>query len=103
MSSHKIIKLIQLFPDNSQFSSENELNSLSQFLISQTKGKRFHDAKEIFDSIYAFSKKSNHRFQHLILCLKVANIATNNCCLCQSLYDFIQLSLINTKKNQNDC
>ena len=52
----------------------------------------------MFDSAYALSKQSNHQFRHLILCLKVANNATNNYRLCQSLYNFIQLSLINTTK-----
>ena len=52
----------------------------------------------MFDSAYALSKQSNHQFRHLILCLKVANNATNNYHSCQSLYDCIQLSLINTTK-----
>ena len=33
-----------------------------------------------------------------MLCLKVANNATNNYQSCQSLYDFIQLSLYKTSK-----
>ena len=33
-----------------------------------------------------------------MLCLKVANNATNNYQSCQSLYDFIQLSLCKTSK-----
>ena len=40
----------------------------------------------------------NHQFRHLMLCLKVANNVTNNYCSCQSLYDSIQLSLINITK-----
>ena len=43
-------------------------------------------------------KRSNHQFRHLMLCLKVKNNATNNYRSCQSLYDFIQLSLTNTTK-----
>ena len=57
MSSHKIIKSILLFSDNFDFSSETELNSLSQFLVSQTEGNIFHDTKELFDSAYALNKK----------------------------------------------
>ena len=98
MSSHETIKSIQLFSENFNFLPETELNSLSYFFISQTEGKRYHDAKEIFDSAYALSKKSNHRFRHLLLCLKLANNATNNYRSYQSLYDVIQLSLINTTK-----
>ena len=80
------------------FSNETKLNSISQFSVSSTEGKRFHDAKELFDSAYALSKHSRHQFRHLMLCLKVANNATNNYQSCQSLYDFIQLSLSKISK-----
>ena len=90
MSSHETIKSIQLISDNFKFLQETKLNSLSQFLVSQTEGKIFHDAKEIFDSAYVLNKKSNDQFRLLMLCLKVANNAANNYCSCQSLYDFIQ-------------
>ena len=84
--------------DESNFSNETELNSISQFLVSSTKGKRFHDAKELFDSVYVLSKHSKHQFRRLMMCLKVVNNATNNYRSCQSLYDFIQLSLCKTSK-----
>ena len=84
--------------DELNFSNETELNSISQFSVSSTEGKRFHDAKELFDSAYALSKHSKHQFRHLMLCLKVANNATNNYQSCQSLYDFIMLSLCKTSK-----
>ena len=74
MSSHETIKSIQLLSDNFNLSPETELNYLSQFLVSQTEGKRYHDTKEMFDSAY-----DNYR-------------------LCQSLFDFIQLLFINTTK-----
>ena len=90
MSSHESIKSIQLLSDNFNLSPETKLNSLSQFLVSQTEGKIFYDAKEIFDGAYVLNKKSNHQFRHLMLCLKVANNAANNYRSCQSLYDFIQ-------------
>ena len=64
--------------DELNFSNETELNSISQFSVSSTEGKRFHDAKELFDSAYALSKHSKYQFRHLMLCLKVANNATNN-------------------------
>ena len=89
--------------DQLNFSSETELNSVSQFSVSPTEGSRFHDAKELFDSVYALSKHSQHQFRHLMLCLKVANNATNNYQSCQSLYDFTQLSLCKTSKEPNEC
>ena len=64
-------------------------------------GKIYHDAKEMFDSAYALSKNSNYQFRHLMLCSKFANNVTNNYRSCQSLYNFIQLSLINTTKEKN--
>ena len=84
--------------DQLNFSTETELNSVSQFSVSPTEGSRFHDAKELFDSAYALSKHSQYQFRHLLLCLKVSNNATNNYQSCQSLYDFIQLSLYKTSK-----
>ena len=54
---------IQLFPDKFKFSSETKLNFLSQCLVSQTEGKRYHDIKEIFDSAYALSKKIKSSIQ----------------------------------------
>ena len=84
--------------DELNLSNKIELNSISQFSVSSTEGKIFHDAKELFDSAYALSKHSKHQFRHLMLCLKVANNATNNYQSCQSLYDFIQLSLFKTSK-----
>ena len=59
-------------------------------------GRRFHNTKEMFDSAYTLIKKSNYQFRRLMLCLKVTNNATNSCRSYQSLYAFIQLSLINT-------
>lgn len=81
--------------------SETEQKSLSQFLAGQTEGKIYHDAKEIFDSAYVLSKKTNNQFRHLMFCLKVTNNVAINHCSYQSLYDFIQLSLINTTKRTN--
>ena len=98
MSSHIIIISILLFTENFNFSSETELNSVSQILVSPTEGRIFHDTKELFDSAYSLSKHSNHQFRYLMLCLKVANNATNNYQSCQSLYYFIQLSLWKTSK-----
>ena len=54
--------------------------------------------QKLFDSAYTLSKHSNHKFRHLMLCLKVANNATNNYQSRQSLYDFLQLSLRKTTK-----
>ena len=98
MSSHIINISILLFTETFNYSSETELNSVSQFSVSPTDGSRFHDAKELFDSAYALSKHSQHQFRHLMLCLKVANNATHNYQSCQSLYNFIQLSLSKTSK-----
>ena len=39
VSSHKIIKSVQLFSDNFKFSPETELNSLSQLLVRRPKEK----------------------------------------------------------------
>ena len=60
--------------------------------------KIFHDTKEMFDSANSLRKKSNHQFRHLMLCLKVVYNAINNYQSCQSLYEFVQLSLISTIK-----
>ena len=98
MSSHIINISILLFTEQLIFSSETELNSVSQFSASPTEGRRFHDAKGLFDSAYALSKHSNHQFRYLMLCLKVANNATTNYQSCQALYDFIQLSPCKTSK-----
>ena len=84
--------------DQLNVSTETELNSVSQLSVSPTEGKIFHNAKELFDSAYALSKHSKHQFRHLMLCLKLANNATNNYQSCQSLYDFIHLSLCKTSK-----
>ena len=67
-----------ILTDELKFSTETELNTVSQFSVSPTEGKRFHDAKELFGSAYALSKHSKHQFQHLMLCLKVAHNATDN-------------------------
>ena len=83
MSSHIINISILLFTKKIFFSLETEINSVSQFSVSPTEGRRFHDAKELFDSAYALRKYSNHQFRHLMLCLKVANSATNNYQSCQ--------------------
>ena len=87
-----------VFNRSVKFSSETELNSVFQFSTSPTEGSRFYDAKKLLDSAYALSKHSKYQFRHLMLCLKVANNATNNYQSCQSLYDFIQLSLCKTSK-----
>ena len=86
-----------ILTDKLNFSNETELNSISQFSISSTVGKRFYDAKELFDSAYSLSKRSKHQFRHFTMCLKVVNNATNYQS-CQSLYDFIQLSICKTSK-----
>ena len=98
MSSHIINMSILLFTEQLDFSSETELNSVSQFSVSPTEGRIFHDAKELFGSAYALSKHSKYQFRHLMLCLKVANNATNNYQSCQSLYNFVYLSQCKTPK-----
>ena len=97
MSSHIINISILLFTEKFNFSSDTELNSVSQISVSLTERRIFHDAKE-FLIVHMLSKHSNHKFRHLMLSLKVANNATNNYQSCQSLYDFIQLSLCKTTK-----
>ena len=77
MSSH-YNSYINSITEKINFSLETELNFLSQFSVSPTEGRRFYDAKELFNSAYTLSKHSNHQFQHHVLCLKVANNATNN-------------------------
>ena len=67
-------------------------------MVSQTEGKGYHDTKEMFDGVYALSKKINHQFRYFMLYLKVSNNFTNNYRSCQSFYPFIQLSLLNTTK-----
>ena len=83
MSSHIINISILLFTEAFNFSSETELNSVSQISASLTEGRRFHDTKELFDSAYALSKHLKYQFRHLMLSLKVANNATNNYQSCQ--------------------
>ena len=51
-----------ILTDELNFSNETGLNSISQFSVSSTEGKRFHDAKKLFDSAYALSKHSKHQF-----------------------------------------
>ena len=63
-----------------QFTDNNEAN-------------RYCEAKELFDSAYALIKTKDHQWRHMILCLNVANNETNNYRTCQSLYDFLKLSL----------
>ena len=58
MSSDLIIISILFLTEQLHFSSETELNSVSQFSVSPTEESRFHDAKELFDSAYALSKHS---------------------------------------------
>ena len=73
------------------FSNETELNSISQFSVSSTEGKRFHDAKELFDSAYALRKHSKHQFRHLMLCLKwqiMQLIITNHVNHCMILFSY---------------
>ena len=91
-----------VFVSEDAFNIKFQIFFNKQFLISQTEGKRYHNTKEMFDSAYALSKKSSHQFRHIMLCSKVTNNAMNNYRSCQSLYDFIQLSLINTTKEQNE-
>ena len=93
MSSHLILISILLLTEQLIFSSETELNSVSQLSVSPTERSRFHDAKELFDSVYALNKYSNHQFRYLMLCLKVANNATNNYQSCQSLYFFSVITM----------
>ena len=57
MSSHEIVDIFLLLPDSFKFSSDIELKSLSHFLVSQTEGKGYNDAKKMFDSAYTLSKK----------------------------------------------
>ena len=43
-------------------------------------------------------KKKDHQWRHIMLCLKVANNKTNNYRTCQSLFNFIKLSISPTEK-----
>ena len=70
MSSHKIVNAIQFFVDSFKLSSDIELNILAQFLVSKTEGKKFHDAKELFDSAYALSRKNRTSIQAFYVVLK---------------------------------
>ena len=66
----------------------------------QVKQKKKHtmtQRKHLIVHMY-LAKKTNNQFRHLMFCLKVTNNVAINYCSCQSLYDFIQLSLINTTK-----
>ena len=38
-------------------------------------------------------KKKDNQWRHMMLCLKVANNETNNYRTCQSLFDFIKLTI----------
>ena len=67
-------------------------------MVRKREGKRYHDAKEMFDSAYTLIKKTKHQFRQVILYWIVANNVTNNYCSYQSLYDFIRVSLISTAK-----
>ena len=85
------------------FSTETELNSVSQFSVSLTEESRFHDAKELFDSAYALSKHSNHQFRHLMLCLNLQImqlIITNRVNYYMILFS---CHYVKHKKNQNEC
>ena len=77
--------------DQYKISSEIELQSLSLFK-NKNESKRDCEAKELFDSAYALSKK-DHQWRHMMLYLKVANNETHNYRTCQSLFDFIKLSI----------
>ena len=83
--------------DQYKISSEIELQSLSLFK-NKNKSKRYCEAKKIIDSAYALSKKRDHQWRHMMLCLKVANNETNNYRTCQSLFDFIKLTISPTEK-----
>ena len=83
--------------DQYNISSKIELQSLSLFK-NKNESKRYCEAKELFDSAYALSKKKDHQWRHMMLCLKVANNETNNYRTCQSLFDFIKLSISPTEK-----
>ena len=103
MSSHLIIVSILLFTEQLNFSSQTELNSVSQFSVSPTERSRFHDAKELFDSAYALSKHSNHQFRHLMLCLNLQImqlIITNRVNYYMILFS---CHYVKHKKNQNEC
>ena len=72
-------------------SSEIEFQSLFLFK-NKNKFKRHCEAKELFNSSYALSKK-DYQWRHMMLCLKFANNETNNYRTCQSLFDFIKLTI----------
>ena len=78
--------------DQYKISSEIELQSLSLFK-NKNESKRYCEAKELFDSAYALSKKRDNQWRHMMLCLKVANNETNNYRTCESLFDFIKLTI----------
>ena len=54
---------------------------------------RYCEAKQLFDSIHTLSKTKDRQWRHMMLCLKVANNKTNNYRTCQSIFDYIKLSL----------
>ena len=73
-------------------SSEIELQSLSLFK-NKNESKRYCEAMELFDSAYALSRIKEHQCKHMMSCLKVVNNETNNYRTCQSLFDFIKLTI----------
>ena len=72
--------------------SEIKLQSLLRF-TKNNEVNRYCEAKKLFDSIYALSKTKDHQWRHMMLCLKVANNETTNYRTCQSLCDFLKLSI----------
>ena len=61
--------------------------------INNAEANRYCEAKQLFDSAYTLSKTKDHQWRHMILCLKVTDNETNNYHTCQSLFDFLKLSL----------
>ena len=72
--------------------SEIELQSLLQF-TNNNETNRYCEAKELFNTAYTLSKTKDYQWRYMMVCLEVANNEINNYRICQSLYDFLKLSL----------
>ena len=81
-----------------KISSNIELQSLYLFK-NKNESKRYFKAKELFDIAYALSEKKDNQWRHMMLCLKVANNEINNYRTCQSLFDFIKLTISPIDRN----
>ena len=67
-------------------------------LTINSEANRYCEAKQLFYSTYTLSKTKYYQWRHIILCLKFAKNETNNYRTCQSLFDFLKLSLSRLNK-----